>query len=102
MLLLLLLTILVSIRSINFGSQRLENHTVEGNVAWPDGTPAVGAIVELLNPDDIVIESVETDEAGHFTLTGFSNIDYKIKAYKDLDQEVADSDNSTDPERTVR
>lgn len=63
--------------------------TIEGQVVWPDGSPATGVEINLLcpqstRPDGLAVESsptsVKTDEQGHFTLEGFAGESYWIEA----------------------
>ncbi|HEX7774257.1 MAG TPA: carboxypeptidase-like regulatory domain-containing protein [Pyrinomonadaceae bacterium] len=63
--------------------------TIEGEVAWDDGTPAAGVQVHLLCPrsstaDGFTIEfspaSTQTDNEGRFRLEGFSGETYWLEA----------------------
>jgi 5-hydroxyisourate hydrolase-like protein (transthyretin family) len=72
---------------------RLGERTVQGFVAWPDGTPAAGAEVYLADRDHpgwIANGTTKTDAQGRFTLVGFDGISYWVLASADKFPEAAD------------
>lgn len=61
---------------------------IEGTVHWPDGRPAVGAIV-LLEDDEYYpwessIASATADEQGRFSIKGYEGRPYWVKPYINL------------------
>lgn len=61
-------------------SKKLSIQMIEGTVVWLDGTPAVGARVEMKLPDDYRDQDVAvTDEKGRFTLKAVKDRDYRIR-----------------------
>src|SRR5690242_18466205 len=53
------------------------SHVISGRVRLPDGTPAVGAKVNLSNTD-IGSNSQSTDQDGNFTFSGMPEGNYSI------------------------
>jgi len=70
--------------------QKLEKHTIQGIVVWPDDTPAIGAKISLRCPGEGLRRGYDatTDEQGRFTLEGLKGYEYEIKAYWEKDEQA--------------
>jgi len=61
--------------------RRLEERMISGTVFWPDGSPANDAsvfLIDSVDEDAYVDESVETDEQGQFRKVGYAGRSYKL------------------------
>ena len=69
-------------------TRKLETHTIQGIVVWPDDTPASGAKISLRHPGEVLRGGYEatTDEQGRFTLKGLKDYEYEIRAYWQADE----------------
>lgn len=71
-------------------TKKLEAHTVQGVVLWPDETPVVGASVRMNFPGDYQSQDeTDTDDKGHFTLKALKDRDYEITVYWHNDEGVS-------------
>ena len=77
---------------------KLPMSTIEGIVVWPDGTPAVGARVELTLPDEFNDQAVvETDGSGKFSLNVVKDRDYKLRVEWQEDDSDGSEKHKTSP-----
>ena len=73
-------------------THKLEKHTIQGIVVWPDDTPVVGAKISLLPADDWLRRwlprdyEATTDERGRFNIDGLKDYEYKIQVYLSDDE----------------
>ncbi len=62
--------------------KKVETHSIQGVVLWPDETPVVGASVRLSFEGDYKSQDeADTDEQGRFTLKAVTGRDYEINVY---------------------
>jgi hypothetical protein len=62
----------------------LPEQEIEGTVIWPNGTPAVRAVVALANasePHYLIGQQKGVDSKGHFVLKGFAGCTYQVIAF---------------------